>query len=78
MEVYGRSSNIIIKDLQEKSASEMATSAPSLDDHSMLQESHESVAQNVIKFYKDGVGFALLPQDITVAHRLKPGQRDMV
>ena len=78
MEVYGRSSDIIIKGLPEKSASEMATSAPSLDDHSMLQESHESVAQNVIKFCKDALGVALLPQDITVAHRLKPGQRDTV
>ena len=71
--------NLIIRGLPECSAFERATDAPILDGSApALQESHESVEANVLQFLNATLGVRVLPQDISVAHRLKASKQDKV
>ena len=72
-------SYIIIRGLPESSAAERASAAPSLtssDSGSTLRESFESVQRTVIDFAIDKLGIRVLPQDISVAHRINAGKKD--
>jgi hypothetical protein len=79
IEAYSRSDNLIIRGLPERTASERATDAPPLDGSApTLRESHESVEANVLHFFNATLGVSVLPQDISVTHRLKPSAKDKV
>ena len=81
LEAYSRADNLIIRGLPESSAAERASAAPSLtssDSGSTLRKSFESVQRTVIDFAIDKLGIRVLPQDISVAHRIKAGKKDKV
>lgn len=80
LEVYSRSDNLIIRGLPERSAAEKASAGPTLagsDSGSTLRETYESVQRSVIEF-TNSLGVHVLPQDISVAHRIKAGKKDKV
>jgi hypothetical protein len=76
LESYSRSDNIIIRGLPEDTAAERATNAATLDDR--IAESHGAVEKTVLTFLNDKLGVQATPQDISIAHRLKPGPKDKV
>lgn len=83
MEAYSRTDNLIIRGLPESSAAERATDAPSLDGGAhggahALREGHEAVESSVLTFFNRTLGVNVLPQDISVAHRIKAGKSDKV
>jgi hypothetical protein len=76
LETYSRSDNLIIRGLPEQSAAERATGGAALDDHATL-DNHTSVESTVIAFVKDSLGIDLLPRDVSIAHRIKAGPKDL-
>jgi FtsZ-binding cell division protein ZapB len=80
LDVYSRSDNLIIKGLPEQSYAERATdnaggatrSAPPSAD------SHLAVESTVINFCRDTLKLSIDPSDISTAHRLKAGPKDVV
>ena len=80
LESYSRSDNLIIRGLAERSAAEISTGAPALDDASgsTLRDSHGSVEETVMAFCSEALGVKVLQQDISTAHRLKAGPKDKI
>ena len=76
LECYSRSENLIIRGLPEKSAAELATNAPSIDDRSAQLVGQQSVENTVRAFCKEALGLDITTQDISIAHRLKAGPKD--
>lgn len=78
MDVYSRSSNLIIKGLPERSAAEMATSTATLNSGETVLDTQESVALNVIRFCNISLGIGVRPGNIAVAHHLKSYPKDII
>lgn len=76
LESYSRSENLVIRGLPEKSAAEMATASMGSDGNPLLLDGSKSVENTVIAFCKDSLGIELSSADISIAHRLKAGQKD--
>ena len=76
LEAYSRGDNLIIRGLFEQSAAERATSSPSRQDRTVLNEGHRSVEEAVLKLCNESLGVKLTRGDISTAHRLKAGPKD--
>lgn len=77
LEIYSRSDNLIIRGLPEQSLAERATGATNLDDGNSLLNGYSSVETTVITFCRDALGVEIKQGDISIAHRLKAGIKDV-
>lgn len=77
IESYSRSDNLIIRGIPERSAAERASDGPPLGGGS-LHESHESVETTILEFFNSTLGVGIKSQDVSIAHRIKPGPQDRI
>jgi hypothetical protein len=78
LEAYSRLDNLIIKGLPDRSYAERGTHAAADADSAALADSQMSVEATVITFCKETLNVDVTTQDISTAHRLKAGPRDLV
>ena len=77
METYSRLDNLIIKGLPEQSYAERGTQESADADQSLQMESHSAVESTVISFCRDTLHVDISQGDISTAHRLKKGKKDV-
>ena len=75
LERYTRRDNLIISGLPEGSYLEASSNAANSSND--IPESSQSTEKTVLKLFTESMGLNLTPSDITIAHRLKKGGKDI-
>jgi len=78
LEAYLRCDSLIIRGLPEQSAAQQASNAIAIDDHASLKDGHTSMESTFIDFCKHALGVNVSPEDISIAHRMKAGNKDSI